>query len=256
MLGFALDGAYKLDIVVDIHTGTSRDELTDADVLLQTLEVVTLAADRSIGECLGGLLEGGSRDEGIRAGRSFGDTLQDGGGLNELDVRSARINELLQLLVELVNTLALYQRALEQILLVLDLVGAACVLDAYLAEHLTDDDLDVLVIDVNTLQTVNLLYLGDDVILHRRGIEYLKNTCRINITLGQTVALFNLGAVVNGLAVFVVVRNADLVSLAGLRIADDEGAEVLLLTQLQNTASARNDGSVLRLSWLRRFHRW
>src|SRR5687768_13173716 len=49
------------------ETGAGRDEPTHDDVLLETAEVVRLAADSGLGEDLRGLLEGGRRDE--RLGR-------------------------------------------------------------------------------------------------------------------------------------------------------------------------------------------
>ena len=40
------------------------------------------------------------------------------------------------------------------------------VLDAHLAHHLADDDLDVLIVDVNALLTVNLLNFLNEVVLN------------------------------------------------------------------------------------------
>ena len=41
------------------------------------------------------------------------------------------------------------------------------VVDLHLAEHLGDDDLDVLVVDVDALGAVHGLHLADQVVLHR-----------------------------------------------------------------------------------------
>ena len=43
---------------VTLHTGTSRDQLTDDNVLLQTDQMVNLTVDRCFCQNLGGLLEG------------------------------------------------------------------------------------------------------------------------------------------------------------------------------------------------------
>ena len=45
--------------------------------------------------------------------------------------------------------------------------GVADRLDLHLAEHLRDDDLDVLVVDVDALAAVDVLHLADQVVLHR-----------------------------------------------------------------------------------------
>lgn len=47
-----------LDVVVNIHTSTSRNQLTDNNIFLQTIQIVTLATDCGIGQSLCGLLEG------------------------------------------------------------------------------------------------------------------------------------------------------------------------------------------------------
>ena len=47
-------------------------------------------------------------------------------------------------------------------------LGRAGVLDTHLLEHLPDDQLDVLVVDVDALRLVDLLHLADEVQLGRR----------------------------------------------------------------------------------------
>ena len=48
-------------------------------------------------------------------------------------------------------------------------VAGAGILDADLTHHLADDDLDVLIVDVNALQTVDLLDFADQVVLGGDG---------------------------------------------------------------------------------------
>ena len=45
----------ELDVAVTLHTGTSRDELTDDNILFQTDQVIYFAVDRSLSKNLCGL---------------------------------------------------------------------------------------------------------------------------------------------------------------------------------------------------------
>ena len=51
--------------VIRLQTGAGRDQLADDDVLLQAYQMVGLALDGSLGQNLGGLLEGGGGQEGV-----------------------------------------------------------------------------------------------------------------------------------------------------------------------------------------------
>ena len=53
------------------EAGSCRDQASDNYVLLESAELVNLACDRSLGENSGGLLEGGSGDEGLGVERSW-----------------------------------------------------------------------------------------------------------------------------------------------------------------------------------------
>ena len=63
-----------LDVVVNVHTSTSRNQLTDNNIFLQTIQIVALATDCGIGQRLCGLLEGCSRQEAVGAGGCLGNT--------------------------------------------------------------------------------------------------------------------------------------------------------------------------------------
>ena len=67
----------------------------------------------------------------------------------------------------------------------------ACLLNTNLLEHLANDYLDVLIVDINTLETVNLLNLGDDVVLNSLLTENLEDIGRINGAFGKGLTLFN-----------------------------------------------------------------
>src|SRR5450755_4440754 len=75
--GRDLVGGRILDLdreaLVGAETGTGRDEPTHDDVLLEAAQVVDLAADRGLGEHLGGFLERRGRDEALRRERRLGD---------------------------------------------------------------------------------------------------------------------------------------------------------------------------------------
>ena len=60
--------------------------------------------------------------------------------------------------------------------------------DAHLAQHLADDDLDVLVVDVHTLGPVDLLDLVDQVALHRLAALDAQDVLRVRRALGEEVA--------------------------------------------------------------------
>ena len=51
----------ELDIAVTLHSGTSRDQLTDNNILFQTDQVIDLTVDRCLSKNLCGLLEGCGR---------------------------------------------------------------------------------------------------------------------------------------------------------------------------------------------------
>ena len=56
-------------------------------------------------------------------------------------------------------------------------LGVADLLDLDPAEHLANDHLDVLVVDIHTLQAIDLLDLVHEIILQRLHTEYAKISC-------------------------------------------------------------------------------
>ena len=133
--------------------GAGRDQLADDDVLLQAEQVV-LAGDRRLGEHAGGLLEGGRRQEALGVQRGLGDAQQHRLGRRRLTALGQHPA------VHLLELEAIDQLARQQL-------GVARLVDAHLAQHLANDDLDVLVVDVHTLRAVDPLDLVDQVTLHR-----------------------------------------------------------------------------------------
>ena len=70
-------------------------------------------------------------------------------------------------------------------------VRVARVRDAHLAEHLADDDLDVLVVDLHALQTVDLLHLVDEVLLEFLRTGDLEDLLRDDRAFGELLALLH-----------------------------------------------------------------
>ena len=67
-------------------------------------------------------------------------------------------------------------------------LGVAGALDAHLLQHLADDQLDVLVVDLDALRLVDLLHLGDEVQLGRRRALEREQLGRVARALVERVA--------------------------------------------------------------------
>ena len=61
--------------------------------------------------------------------------------------------------------------------------------DAHFLEHLTDDDLDVLVVDVDPLQAVDFLDLVDEIFLEFAHAANLEDLLRDDESVGELLAL-------------------------------------------------------------------
>ena len=101
-------------------------------------------------------------------------------------------------------------------------VGVARFGDAHLAEHLADDDFDVLVVDGDTLQAVNLLHFADEVFLQFLRSADLEDFVRVHRAFGQLLALLYHVALENN----DVLADGDEVFLLrlGLRVLDEHAA--------------------------------
>src|SRR5438445_6449644 len=119
------------------ETGARGDELADDDVLLEAQEPVLLAHDRGLGEDACRLLEGGGREEARGRERRLGHAEQDRLRRRGLAARGDRPR------VDVLELEAIEELHREKL-------GVAGLLDADLAEHRADDDVDVLVVDRHT----------------------------------------------------------------------------------------------------------
>ena len=134
-----------LDVAVIFHTGTGRDQASHDDVFLQTTQVIDAAGNGSFSQNAGRFLEARRRYERVGRKRRLRDTEQQrfADGCLAAFVRNASV---FVLVTETVN-LFLHQE-----------IGVADFLDAHPAEHLPDDHLDVLVVDLHALESVELVY--------------------------------------------------------------------------------------------------
>ena len=139
---------YCCDVAVARHTGTCRDELTDDNVLFETVERVDLTLNCSIGENTSGLLEGCSGEEGIGSERSLGDTEEDSLALCRLFALCFCLCVRI-LVVEHIHGGTGHE------------IGIARIVDTNLTHHLTCDNFDVLIVDGNTTALINLDNFAD-----------------------------------------------------------------------------------------------
>ena len=92
-------------------------------------------------------------------------------------------------------------RLLDALVLVLELelvdllapeeLGVARFGDADLAEHLADDDLDVLVVDRHALQAIDFLHLVDEVLLELLRAADVEDFVRVDRAFGELLALLD-----------------------------------------------------------------
>ena len=135
--------------------------------------MVDLALDGSIGEHLRRLLEGGRRQEALGRERGLGDAHEHVLGRGGHEVGLPRRDALGDGAVGCAELMQIHDRAGQQI-------RAAGIVDADLTHHLADDDLDVLIVDVNALLTVDLLDLLNDILLagvHAADAQHVVRGC-------------------------------------------------------------------------------
>src|SRR3954471_15335958 len=221
-----------------------RDQLPDDHVLLQAGEAVDLALERRVGQDLGGLLEGGRRQERVRGQRRLGDAEDDLLGLGAfLALRDHRV-------VDLPELVAVDELPRQE-------VRVALLVDPDLLEHLADDQLDVLVVDVHALGLVDLLHLLDEVDLDtgpplgRRLAAVRQELVRVEVALVELDADLYLLALVDEQAGAPRERLAVLLAAV---VGDDDGAR---LVGVLDRDAARDRGDLrqaLRLARLEQLH--
>src|SRR4029434_8786538 len=89
-----------------------------------------------------------------------------------------------------------------------------------LAEHLADDDLDVLVGDLDAIETVNLLYFRNEMLLQLLRSEHIEDVVRRHCAFGELLAFDH--EIVLGNDNVLVERDEVFFGIAGLWIGDDD----------------------------------
>ena len=217
--------------------------------------MVDLALDGGIGQHLRGLLEGRGRQEALRGERRLRDTHKDMLSRRGRELGLPCRDALGDRAVGRAELMQIHNGAGQQ-------VRAAGIVDTDLAHHLADDDLNVLIVDVNALLTVDLLDFLNDILpagidaADTQHVVRAVRAVRKRLTLRDRVAVGDQNAggvrqvVRDGLAVDRV-RDRDRIDGGLLRLlnADDagdlgEGGHLLRLARLEqlfNTRKALRD---------------
>src|SRR6478736_8772630 len=196
-----------LELLVSREARARRAQVAHDDVFLEAAQGVDLAQRRGIGEDARRFLEGGGRDEALGLEGGLGDAQQDRLGFGGF--ATGRF-----------HALVFTQEGDAIDLLAPEPLGISRIGDADLAEHLADDDLDVLVVDRHALETIDFLHLADEELVERGRPEDLEDLVRIGGAFGQVLALVD---DVAGLHDDVLaVRDQVFLFAAGFLVADDE----------------------------------
>src|SRR6202161_139204 len=172
--------AFDGDLADLVHHGAGAGwyQPADDDVLLEPVQRVGLAVDRSLGEHARRLLERRRRDERARLQRGLGDAEQ----------HRMRGRRLLAFGPE--AGIDLVELGLVD-LLTLDQVGFAGVLDLNLLQHLPHDHFDVLVVDRDALQPIDVLDLVDEVAGQLLGALDRQDVMRRRVAFDDVITLLD-----------------------------------------------------------------
>ena len=167
------------DSVVTRQASTSRDELTENNVLLKANERIGLAVHRCLGENLRRLLEGCRRQPRVGCQRRLRDThkhLTTGSRLPALGSDLAVLRQV----SHTVNKLAGHESRITGLK------------DGNSTQHLANDDLNVLRVDTDALIAVDLLDLVNKLLLRDGATHDANDFLRIKLTLSQRLACLDM----------------------------------------------------------------
>ena len=249
------------------------------NVLFHTLQTVYLSADSSLAENLCCLLERSSTHEALCTKGSTGNTLQhlrrgcwhcianlyrtkvttfeawvlvtqlasrNNLSLNKaLWVASVDDNLLTPYTVVFVREIEFINKFL------LKEDSIAWVVDANLTHHLANDNLEVLIVDLHTLQTVNVLYLINDVLLHGCWTFDCQDIRWCNFTVRQGCASTNSVVLLNKNLTWQ--RNKILALLTGLRCNNNLTVTTLQFAHSYLTINFRNNSRCWWVTSLKEF---
>ena len=165
----------ELDISVALQTGAGRNQAAHDHVLLQAAQIIDLPGDGRFGENAGGLLEARRGDERVSGKRRLGDAKEQrtaGSGTSTI------VNDAIVFLAEaeLIDLLFEEERRI------------AHVFDFHPAHHLTNDRLDVLVVNIHALQPVDFLNRIDQVSLRVLFAEDGEDIVRVERPVNEGLA--------------------------------------------------------------------
>src|SRR6185312_3361848 len=185
------------------------------------------------------LLERSRRDKRVSRKRSLRDTQQQRLSLRDFAVDAA-------------DTIVLVLEAEPIDLLFEQEFGVADFLDLHPAEHLTNNHLNVLVVDVHALQTIDLLNFVYEVFLQAVHTQDSKNVVRVQRTIHQSLTGSNAIAFLH-----VDVRTAgDIVLALFAVVADDDEFPFALgnRTELNDSVDFRHDRRLAGTTSFEQFH--
>ncbi len=158
-------------------TGTGRNQTTHDNVLFQAAQFVAFTRNGSFGQDTCSLLERCGRDERLGCQRRFGDTQQIAGeGSPHFAIR-------FQLAVSDLDARVFNLFAFQE-------VGTTGAFDGGFTQHLTNDNFDVFIVNLNALQTVYILDFVNDVTRHSMNATQTQNVVRRFRTIGNHITTF------------------------------------------------------------------
>ncbi len=159
-------------------TGTGWDQTAHDNVLFQATQFITLAGYGSFGQNARRFLERCSGDEGLGRQGSLGDTQQ----IAREGCRDFTFS--FQLTVGNLDARHFSLLAFQEL-------GATSANDGAFTQHLTNDNFDVLIVNLNALQTVNFLHFVGDVAGNRMHATQTQNVVRRLWAVGNDVTTFH-----------------------------------------------------------------
>src|ERR1051326_1039360 len=174
-----LEQRFEPHLAVMVKPGAERDNVTHDHIFLETSQVIDPGARGRLGEDPGGVLERSGAEEAFGLERRLGDTEQHRLRLGRFP---AHFLHALVLFLELkfVDLLSPQEGSVTRL-------G-----DANLAEHLADDDFDVLVVNGHTLQAVNLLHFVDQMFLQLLRAADVEDLVGVNGAFGELLAFLDI----------------------------------------------------------------
>src|SRR5690348_7182722 len=225
----------RLALRVVGKTRTGRNQATNYNVFLEATQVVALAAHCGIGQHARGLLERRRRNERLGRQGCLGDAQQ------HRDCLGRPLVAGFGLAVGFEERIAVH-------LLAAQVRGIAGFADLDLAQHLADDRLDVLVVDLDTLQPVHVLDFLDEISRQPLDTEQAQDVARIGLAVHHRLALLDVLALEHH---DVAPLRDQVLVLVAFRILDDQALLALgVLAEADHARNLREDRRFLRLAGL------